>query len=124
MITTVNGVEYTINITNGENIEIEREDLTSGLRKVFVFENLSIGNPLSKRIQTAYHSYDITPTGARINKQLHQYTSSEADYETFEAELVGFVLKRSIVNGMFRFIDQTANAVFDAQGNIIPVINS
>lgn len=124
MITTINGIEYTIRINNGENIEIERDEPTTGLRKVFVFDFLGIGQPTTKRIQTTYSSYDIAPTGTRINKQLHQYTSSESDYESFEQELVGFVLKRSIVNGMFRFIDQTANAVFDSNGDIIPIINN
>ena len=118
MITTINGVEYTIKIANGE-LEIEFANTDTGLQKVFVFQDLSIGIPSSKRVETIYYSYDITPTGQRINQVRHAYQSSEQDYNEFEESTLGFILKRSIVNGLFRFILKNAERVFDEQGDLI-----
>lgn len=115
---TIAGVTYTINITNG-NLEIQFANAETGLQKVYVFQDLSIGMPSSKRVDTIYYSYDITPTGQRINQIRHAYQSSEQDYNDFEGSTLGFILKRSIVNGLFRFILKNADRVFDDQGNLI-----
>lgn len=118
MITIIEGIEYNIRIADGQ-LEIEFANADTGLQKVFVFQDLSIGMPSSKRVETIYYSYDITPTGQRINQQRHAYLSSEQDYNEFEQSTLGFILKRSIVNGLFRFILKNANHVFDDQGNLI-----
>lgn len=118
MITTINGKEYTININNGF-LEVQFMNEETGLQKVYVFQDLSIGMPSSKRVDTIYYSYDITPTGQRINQQRHSYQSSAQDYDDFEQSTLGFILKRSIVNGLFRFILNNAERVFDEQGNLI-----
>jgi hypothetical protein len=118
MITNINEKDYNININNGF-LEVQFMNEETGLQKVYVFQDLSIGMPSSKRVDTIYYSYDITPTGQRINQQRHSYQSSEQDYNDFEASTLGFILKRSIVNGLFRFILQNAERVFDDQGNLI-----
>lgn len=118
MITTVKGKQYSINIEAGK-LEIEFDNEETGLRKVFVFQDLSISRPDTKKSETIYYSYDITPTGQRINQQRHNYLTSQQDYDEFEQSMIGFVLKRSIVNGFFRFIIKEANHVFLDDGTLI-----
>lgn len=118
MTVIVNGKEYSINIDTGK-LEIEFDDESTGLRKVFVFQDLSIKRPDTKASDTIYYSFDITPTGQRINQQRHSYTTSAEDYEEFENSVLGFILKRSIVNGFFRFIIKETHHVFNDQGELI-----
>jgi len=124
MITTINGKEYSITIDAGF-LEIEFDNEITGLRTVYVFKDLSIGAVALKRVETIYHSYDITPTGLRINERRHAYKISESDFNEFESEAVGQILKRSIVNGLFRFVLQIVERVFDPEdGTLIEVINT
>jgi hypothetical protein len=118
MIAIVNNKEYSINLDAGK-LEIEFDNSATGLRKVFVFQDLTISELSLKRAETIYYSYDITPTGQRINKERYAYATSEEDFNDFENGMIGFVLKRSIANGFFRFIDKSASAVFNEQGNLI-----
>lgn len=119
MIATVNGKQYSINIDAGK-LEIEFDNESTGLRKVFVFQDLNIQRPDTKASNTIYYSFDITPTGQRINQQRHSYATSAEDYDDFENSILGYILKRSIVNGFFRFIIKETDRVFDEQGNLLP----
>ena len=124
MITTINGKEYSITIDAGF-LEIEFDNEITGLRTVYVFKDLSIGAVALKRVETIYHSYDITPTGLRINERRHAYKITESDFNEFESEAVGQILKRSIVNGLFRFVLQIVERVFDPEtGALIEVIQT
>lgn len=124
MITTINGKEYSINLNAGF-LEIEFDNDVTGLRVVYVFKDLSVAEVMLKRAETVYYSYDITPTGQRINQTRHSYKMTEADFDDFENGQLGYILKRAITNGLFRFILKLTDRVFDENTlALIPEINT
>ncbi|MGQ3085711.1 hypothetical protein, partial [Flavobacterium sp.] len=73
IITATNGIIYEVRFAAEENFEIERDDTSTGLRKVFVFQDIAIGPVESKRKETIFYSFDITPTGERVFADRHSF---------------------------------------------------
>ena len=73
-------------------------DGVTGLPIVYEFNTLFIKEK-DKLIHTTYKSYNITPTGEKINEKDLDYSAVIGDYEYF-FELLGAMIKRSIANGL------------------------
>jgi len=106
-ITAQNGKTYEIRFDNLENIEIERDDEITGLRKVFVFQDISIGNFESGRKEVIFYSYDISPTGERINKERHNYYDTENEFASFLNSHIWQSLTSLIIGDFFKKIEFT-----------------
>lgn len=91
-----NGITYEVR-TDNNNLEIEREDVGTGLRKVFVFQDLSIGNLDSGRKEAIFHSYDISPTGSRINQGRHNFVDLQTEFEAFINSDIWNTIKQSLI---------------------------
>ena len=101
-----NGIEYDVR-TDGTSIEIERDNPTTGLRIVFVFQDLGIGRKESGRKEAVFYSYDITPTGERINRKTHAFTDTGEQFEAFAASELWQALKEQIINDFLLKIEGT-----------------
>lgn len=111
----INGKTYNITFKQG-SVEVEYDDENTGLRTVFVFKKLEI---TEGGIRTEIHQFQITPTGERIDTRQYTRNTSEADYNNFIASPIADLILKYIVNGMFRFLIQTTDKVYDEQGNLI-----
>jgi hypothetical protein len=117
IIVSINGIEYSIEISVGK-LEVQFFNIETGLEKVFVFHQKEI-ELVNKRVFDKFYSYDITPTGQRINRQEHTQTTSEEDFDFFELSMLGTLLKRFTVNGLFKNILGLTNGIFDSNGVLI-----
>jgi hypothetical protein len=116
----INNKTYTIDFSTGK-LEIMWADETTGLKKVAVMEEVSIGAAHSKRIQTKMYIYDITPTGQRINRKEQKYATSEADFDFFEQSALGAAIKMFVLNGMIRKLG-FAWAIFNSSGEQVTIL--
>ena len=102
-----NGRTYEVRFDSNEPFEIERDDETTGMRKVFVFQDFSIGTLASKRRETIFYSYDITPEGERINMKRHSFKDFESEFTDFLNSEIWAELKMNIVLCFLKKIEFT-----------------
>jgi hypothetical protein len=107
IITATNGKQYEVRMDNDQNIEIERDDTITGLRKVFVFQDLSIGNFQDGRKEAIFYSYDIAPTNERINKQRHAFKDEGGEFANFLNSAAWQQIKNSLVIDFLAKIEWT-----------------
>jgi hypothetical protein len=121
MTTIINDTTYTINIDenrcdvlipNGAN-ELPTEVVLANLNIRTVFNE---DNEIEKFvIETIHYQFDIAPNGKRINKNRKPtYLTSEVEAKAFELGMVGVILKKSIINGIFSSLN-IAERVFDPE---------
>lgn len=106
-INCTNGKAYDVRFVN-QNLEIERDEDTTGLRRVFVFQDLSIGNLISGRKEVIFYSYDISPTEERINRKRHTYKDSESEFEAFISTEIWQNLREQIITDFLKKIEFTS----------------
>lgn len=106
-IIATNGKEYEVRFNNDQNLEIQRFDEQTELEKVFVFKDLSIGNFESGRREAIFYSYEITPSGERINRQRHSFRDTDSEFAAFLQSTVWDTLKKSLVTGFLNKIEFT-----------------
>jgi len=80
-VTATNGITYTVRFDG--NFEIQRFDANTGLERLFVFVDLSIGNVMQPRKEAVFLSYDISPTGERIYRNRHSFSDSPTEFLAF-----------------------------------------
>ena len=120
---TINGIEYTITMTE-EGVEVEYPNQSTGLRTVIVFDEISIKRG---RIRTSYEKFDITPTEQRINTIKSTRQTPQQDYDLFMISPLADAIKKAIVNGIFRLYLNKSDKIYDDLGNLIteqPFISS
>ncbi|AXG72936.1 hypothetical protein DVK85_01290 [Flavobacterium arcticum] len=100
ILTAKNGKQYTV--TNGsiENLEIQCDN------KVFVFEDLSIGNYSSRKKEAVFYSYDIVE-GERINKARHSVKDFNSEYLDFLKSNVWESLQNDLVTALLKKVEFT-----------------
>lgn len=112
---TINGKNYDIIFKEG-GIEVEFDDEKTGLRTVYDFKNLNVSE---NGILTEVHQFQITPTGERIERNIHNRKSTQEDYEYFIASPIADMILKSITNGIFRFLIKSTDKAYDEAGNLI-----
>lgn len=108
IITAQNGIQYEIRCDSLQNIEIERDDENTGMRKVFVFQDFSLGNFDSARKETIFYSYDIQSNGERINQQRHNFYDSKNEFQYFSLTELWNQISQLILTEFFMKIEFTS----------------
>lgn len=111
----INEKTYLVTLTES-GCEVEFDNEETGLRKVVVFNELNI---TPNRIRTTTTNFDITPTGQRINAVKKVRQTPPQDFQFFIESALGTAIKKSLANGIFRFVLGVTDKVFDEAGNLI-----
>lgn len=106
-ITADNGKQYQVRFANNENFEVERFDEETGLRKVFVLMDFSLGNFLSKRKEMIWYSYNISPTGKRTDEQRLPLGDTLEEFENFLASELWGLLKEKLLDDFLKKAEYT-----------------
>lgn len=104
--TAKNGINYTVRFV-GQNLEIERHDEATGLQKVFVFKDFSIGDFTKKRKEVTFESYIIL-NDQRIDKKTIVLPDSPEEVDAFMTTALMASLRDHIVDVFLRENDYTA----------------
>jgi hypothetical protein len=112
---TINNKKYLVTITQA-GCEVEFDNEETGLKKVIVFDELSI---TPSRIRTTTTSFDVTPTGKRINALKKIRQTPPKDFQFFIESALGESIKKSLANGIFRFVLGVTDKVYNEAGNLI-----
>jgi hypothetical protein len=118
---TINNIVYTLREEQGK-CEVEFFCADTGLVRVLCFDNFPAFNFEQRRVETMITQYDITPTGMRINRFEFRYTLPPQDFTDFENS-IGVVMKKAIMNGIFRNVLKNTYAVYNSDLAIIPSEN-
>lgn len=111
----IDGKKYIITFKEG-GIEVEHDDENTGLKTVYVFEELIIKKG---RIRTEVHQFQVTPNGSRINRKVHKRVTAESDRLTFVNSPIADLILKFIANGIFRFLIQNTENVYTLNGDLI-----
>lgn len=106
-ITADNGKQYVIRFANNGNFEIERDDEETGLRKVFVLMDFSLGNLTSKRKEMIWYSYIISPSGKRTDETRVPVHDSPDDYLAFLGSQIWDLLKVHLLDDFLKKVETT-----------------
>jgi hypothetical protein len=112
---TIDGKNYDIIFKEG-SVEVEHQDEETGLKTVYVLEDLYI---LKGKIITEIHQFQVTPSGERINRKVHKRKTSNQDYQTFIQSPIADLILKFITNGIFRFLIQSTHKVYNINGDLI-----
>lgn len=107
IITADNGKTYTVRFANNQDFEVQRFDTETGLEKVFVLMDFSLGNFTSKRKEMIWYSYNISPTGARTDMQRLPIGDSKDDFLDFLESEVWDLLKEKLLEDFLRRVETT-----------------
>lgn len=100
-----NGKTYDIR-SAGQNLEIERDDEDTGLRKVFVFKSFSIGSYETKHKQAVFYSYLIAGN-KRVGETIHILPDNAEGFAAFNLSALWQLLQESIVDSFLLHVDST-----------------
>ena len=114
---TISGKEYSLREEQGL-CEVEFYCDDTQLQRVLCFKAFPTFDFEQRRVVSQITQYDITPSGLRINPVSYRYTLTEADFTDFENS-IGVIMKKAIMNGIFRNVIQNTYAVYDAGLNLI-----
>jgi hypothetical protein len=106
-VTASNGITYQVRFDNNGNFEIERPDTGTGLQKVFVIQDISIGNYQNKRKECVFYSYDVSPTGERTYSGRHPFKDTDNEFTAFLESDIWDKLKNAILLDFLRKIEFT-----------------
>jgi len=115
-VEATNGKKYNIRYIN-QNFEIETDDEITGLRKVFVLEDLSIGKFTDKRKELVVSIYNITPKNQRLFVESKSIQDNTDEYEAFMALILTPELVNILVAGILKYVEKTTIAGIDALNN-------
>jgi hypothetical protein len=110
------GIAYAIYLETGKT-EIIYTDPLTGLQTKLYLLSLYI-EPRNKHIQTQWRK-QIIANNIVIKEETFSNSSSEADFLDFEGSMLGQMIKKSAVNGVFRFNLQNSFAIYNELGEII-----
>jgi hypothetical protein len=110
------GIAYAIYLETGKT-EIMYTDPLTGLQTKLYLLNLYI-EPRNKHIQTQWRK-QIIANNIVIKEETFSNSSSEADFLDFEASMLGQMIKKSAVNGVFKLNFKSTYQVFNDEGVLI-----
>lgn len=104
-VTAANGITYTVKF-EGQNLEIQRPDAFTGLQKVFVFKNFSVGNWISKRKEIIVYSYLIA-NDQRIGEEQVRLVDTPEEFEAFLLTPLWEMIQEQIFDDFLRKLEGT-----------------
>jgi hypothetical protein len=110
------GISYAIYLETGKT-EIIYTDPLTGLQNKLYLLSIYI-EPRNKHIQTQWRK-QIIANNIVIKEEPFSNSSSEADFLDFEASMLGQMIKKSAVNGVFKLNFKTTHQIFNDEGFLI-----
>jgi len=121
MEVVINGTSHILREEQGK-CEVEFFCEQTQLSRVLCFNSFPQFDFDQKRVVSKICQYDITPSGLRINRFEYNYTLTPQDFSDFE-NTIGVIMKKAIMNGIFRNVLKNSYSVYDAQLNLIESAN-
>lgn len=109
-------IAYSIYLETGKTETIFTDSVTGLENKIWLLK-IEI-EPRNKRVQTSWR-VERFANGIAIDSNSYSNTMSEEDYNYFEASLLGVMIKKSAINGLFRYNIGNTFAIFNENGEII-----